>query len=127
MFEHISRACGEQLTHAEHATYEGFLWHRKVTCYGKRHDGSADAHVKTVNQMRKEAGLPELEVHKHQLYFSGLGWGGKIDAPRPLDHNKHMIFHCTHDCPVSFEVRIPKWRYREMTLSMPKVDQTWPG
>jgi hypothetical protein len=105
------------IQHNSHEWREGFLWHRKVSCPGyrivaKSDWGKANPAITNNRVLAETISTP----HKHSMYFEDVSFG-------------RLIFKCS-TCPnqrYPFEVRIDRWKWNEMTRTLPKVDQTWPS
>lgn len=65
--------------------------------------------------------------HKHSYKFTSLSWSGPIGkVVKRSDY--WLTFKCKtcKDQLYPAEVRIERWKWNEMTRTLPEVNQTWP-
>jgi hypothetical protein len=65
--------------------------------------------------------------HKHSYKFTSLSWSGPIG--KIVNRSDYWLtFKCKtcKDQLYPAEVRIERWKWNEMTRTLPEVNQTWP-
>lgn len=124
MFEPRYERCLEEQPHEQHV-WKQWWFSRKLLCLGVSLDPWLKANL-NIGSIALPTNLtlpkPKPEPHKCMLRFSG--YADKIRNVNPA--TKRLLFQC-RNCPDWTEVQIQRWKWNDMTRTMPEVDQTWPS
>lgn len=126
MFSNYDASCGSAAVHSEHWRWKDMF--DRVYCRGVfKYETKDPSAVDVIAQFDRDRRPPKPPPHKHMFRFSGVSWQGKIGAVQK-SHDEDLNFYCER-CPdkrYPVRSRIKRWRYRDMTMNLSKVEQTWP-